>query len=121
MSNSNIVINPLESRKFDISINLQKIYYHSFGYQRTSKKLYDVSHNARFDFTLTEVQGWLERQLLHLIHKPRPKYIPCVSFNKITIPMEVIQADLCYMPHDKIGNKIYKYVLTCVDIASRTK
>jgi hypothetical protein len=35
--------------------------------------------------------------------------------------MKVIQADLCYMPHDKIGNKIYKYALTCVDVASRTK
>ncbi|RHZ76245.1 hypothetical protein Glove_199g51 [Diversispora epigaea] len=35
--------------------------------------------------------------------------------------MEIIQVDLCYMPHDKIGNKIYKYALTCVDIASQTK
>ncbi|CAJ0841296.1 19681_t:CDS:2 [Entrophospora sp. SA101] len=35
--------------------------------------------------------------------------------------MEVIQADLCYMPHDRVGNKIYKYALNCVDIASRTK
>ncbi|CAG8636263.1 21358_t:CDS:2, partial [Cetraspora pellucida] len=121
MSNPSIVIDPLESQKFDISIDLQKIYYHPSGYQRTSKKLYDVSHNARFDFTLVEVQRWLEKQLLHLIHKARPKYIPCISFNKITIPMEVIQADLRYMPHDKIRNKIYKYALTCVDIASRTK
>ena len=35
--------------------------------------------------------------------------------------MEIIQADLCYMPHNKVGNKIYKYALTCVDITSRTK
>jgi hypothetical protein len=70
MSNPSIVIDPLESRKFDISIDLQKIYYHPSGYQRTSKKLYDVSYKAGFDFTLIEVQEWLERQLLHLIHKP---------------------------------------------------
>ncbi|RHZ80701.1 hypothetical protein Glove_132g62 [Diversispora epigaea] len=116
-----IFIDSQKARELDISIDLPKIYYHPSGYQRTSKKPYDVSHNAGFDFTLAEVQEWLERQLLHLIHKPRPKYIPCASFNKITVPMKVIQADLCYMPHDKVGNKIYKYALTCVDIASRTK
>ncbi|RHZ78890.1 hypothetical protein Glove_155g148 [Diversispora epigaea] len=116
-----IYIDSQKARELDISIDLQKIYYHSSGYQRTSKKLYDVSHNAGFDFTLAEVQEWLKRQLLYLIYKPRPRYIPCASFNKITVPMKVIQADLCYMPHDKIGNKIYKYALTCVDVASRTK
>ncbi|RHZ63685.1 hypothetical protein Glove_328g69 [Diversispora epigaea] len=112
-----IFINSQKLRELDISIDLQKIYYHPSGYQRTSKKLYDVSYKAGFDFTLIEVQEWLEKQLLHLIHKPRPRYIPCASFNKITVPMKVIQADLCYMPHDKIGNKIYKYALT----SSRTK
>ncbi|CAI2191137.1 7210_t:CDS:1, partial [Funneliformis geosporum] len=30
------------------------------------------------------------------------------SFINITIPMWVIQADLCYMLYDQIGNKIYK-------------
>ena len=116
-----ISINTGKARELDIGIGLKKIYYQPSGYQRTSKKLYEASQSVGFDFTLDEVQEWLEKQLLHLIHKARPKYIPCVSFNKITIPMEVIQADLCYMPHDKIGNKIYKYALTCVDIASRTK
>ncbi|CAG8639443.1 1993_t:CDS:2 [Ambispora gerdemannii] len=109
MSNPSIVIDPSESRKFDISIDLQKIYYHPSGYQRTSKKLYEISQKARFDFTLAEVQEWLERQALHQIHMPHPKYIPCVSFNNITVPFEVLQADILYMPYDKIGDITYMF------------
>ena len=75
MSEPVIYIDSQKARELDISIDLQKIYYHPSGYQRTSKKLYDVSHNAGFNFTLAEVQEWLERQLLHLTHKPRPKFI----------------------------------------------
>ncbi|RHZ85481.1 hypothetical protein Glove_65g136 [Diversispora epigaea] len=56
--------------------------------------IYIDSQKAR---ELDIIQEWLERQLLHLIHKPRPRYIPCAR------------------------NKIYKYALTCVDVASRTK
>ena len=116
-----ISIDTRKARELDVSIGLRELYYQPSGYQRTAKNLLEASKQAGFDFTLSEVQEWLERQLLYLIHKARPKYIPCASFNKITIPMEVIQADLCYMPHDNVGNKIYKYALTCVDIASRTK
>src|SRR5260363_69654 len=97
-----------KARELDISIALRKIYYQSNGYQRTAKKLYEASLKAGYDFSINEVHNWLERQLLFLIHKARPKYIPCTSFNKITISIEVIQADLCYMPHNKVGNKIYK-------------
>src|SRR5271155_5413273 len=85
-------------RKLEISIALQKIYYQPSGYQRIAKNLLEVSKQAGFDFTLSEINEWLERQLLYLIHKARPKYIPCASFNKITIPIEIIQADILYMP-----------------------
>jgi len=76
---------------------------------------------ARYVFTLAVIKNWLNKQALYQIHKPRPKYIPQASFNNITVPMEVIQADLCYMPYDRIGNKTYKFALNCVDIATRTK
>ena len=58
---------------------------------------------------------------MHQVYKPYPRNIPSISFINITIPMEVIQADLCYMPYDQIGNKIYKFVLNCVDNTTRTK
>jgi len=52
---------------------------------------------------------------------PLPGYIPRASFNSIVIPNECHQADILYMPHDKIGKKIYKYCLCVVDVASRFK
>src|SRR5438552_5584451 len=116
-----INIDSKEYCKLDISIALQKLYYQPSGYYRTVKKLHEASQNIGFNFILDEVQEWLERQALYQIHKPHPKYIPRASFNNITVPMEVIQADLCYMSHDQVGNKIYKYALTCVDIASQIK
>ena len=72
-------------------------------------------------FILVEVEEWLERQLLYLIHKAQPKYIPCVSFNTIIVPMEVIQANILYMPYDKVGSITYIFCLTCIDVASRYK
>src|SRR6185436_14380966 len=91
-----IQIDSGEARKLDISIALQKIYYQPSGYQRTVKKLYEASRNAGHDFTQDEVKDWLKRQLLHLFHKSRPKFIPLASFNTITTPNEVHQADVLY-------------------------
>src|ERR1043166_3351367 len=98
-----IQIDSGEARNLDVSIDLQKIYYQPSGYQRTVKKLYEASKKAGFDFTLDEVRNWLERQAVHQIHKPRPRYIPRASFSSITIPNEVHQADVLYMSYDKIG------------------
>ncbi|CAJ0647427.1 5991_t:CDS:1 [Entrophospora sp. SA101] len=83
--------------------------------------MYNACKNAGYNFSLTDIKNWLNKQAIFQVHKPRPNFIPYASFINITVPMEVIQADLCYMPHDKIGKKIYKYALNCVDIASRTK
>ena len=35
--------------------------------------------------------------------------------------MEVIQADILYMPYDKVGKITYIFCLTCIDVASRYK
>ncbi|PKY41101.1 hypothetical protein RhiirA4_454609 [Rhizophagus irregularis] len=32
----------------------------------------EISQNAGHDFTLDEVQDWLERQAVHQVHKPCP-------------------------------------------------
>ena len=112
-----IYIDPKE----EIRIVCRILYYRPQGYYRTAEKLRDACQKAGHDFAIADIRNWLDKQSLHQIHKPRPKFIPCASFNSITIPMEVIQADLCYMPHDKIKRKTYKFALNCVDIASRTK
>jgi len=110
-----------KSRKLDIGIALQKLYYCPEGYYRTVNKLHEASEKAGYDFTLDEVRMWLEKQAVHQIHMPPPRYIPRVSFNSIQIPNECHVADVLYLPHDKIGNKIYKYCLCIVDVASRFK
>src|ERR671938_309481 len=94
-----IQIDSDKARNLDVSIALQKIYYQPVGYQKTAKKLHEASLKAGFDFTLNEVNEWLKRQAIHQIHKPRPKYIPRASFNSITTPNEVHQADVLFMPY----------------------
>ena len=105
----------------DVSSSLTRIYYQPVGYYRTTKKLHEASQKAGFDFTLKEVKDWLERQAVHQIHKPRPRYIPRASFCSITTPNEVHQADVLYMPYDKIGQITYLFCLNVVDVASRYK
>jgi len=53
---------------------------------------------------------------------PTPKHIPRAKFD-VTYPNAVHQADILFLPHDKLprGRKIYKYALTVVDVASRFK
>ena len=36
-------------------------------------------------------------------------------------PNQIHQADLLFLPHDRVGRKTYKYALTLVDVASRYK
>src|SRR3990170_4147785 len=108
-----------KARKLDASIALRKIYYQPVGYQRTTKKLLEASLKAGYDFTLNEVHDWLERQLLHLLHKSRPKYIPQASFSSITTPNEMHQADVLYTRHVKSRRTIYLFYLNVKDVASR--
>src|SRR5271170_4507958 len=116
-----IQIDSEQARKIDIASALRRIYYQPSGYQRTEKKLLVTSENDGYDFSLVDVHDWLERQTIHQIHKPRPKYIPRASFSSITTPNEVHQADILYMPYDKIGRVTYLFCLNIVDIASRYK
>ena len=55
MSQPLIYIDSGKVRELEISIALQKIYYQSSGYQRTAKNLFEVSKQAKFDFTLFEI------------------------------------------------------------------
>ena len=98
---------------------MQKIYYQPSGYQRTVKKLYEALKKAGFDFTLDEVRDWLERQAVHQIHMPHPKFIQHASFNNIQTLNVVHQSDTTSMPYVKVGNQIYKYRGIIKDVATR--
>ena len=56
------------------------------------------------------------------IYLSAPRYIPRPTFD-VFVPNEVHQADLLFLPHDRLprGRKTYKYALTVVDVASRYK
>lgn len=83
--------------------------------------MYKATQDAGYDFSFKEVQNWLEKQAIHQIHKPRPRYIPQASFNNITCPNEIHQADVMYMPYDKVGRITYLFCLNIIDVASRYK
>ena len=63
---------------------------------------------------------WLFKQAIWQIYLPAPRYVPRPKFD-VAAPNSVHQADLLFLPHDKLRRKIYKYALTVVDIASRYK
>src|SRR5215204_6109205 len=87
--------------KVEHNIIFRDLYYRPEGYYRTVEKLYDACKKVGYNFSLTDIKNWLNKQAIFQIHAPRPRNIPYASFNNIMIPMEVIQADILYMPFDK--------------------
>jgi hypothetical protein len=114
-----IYIDPQKARDLDRDLALQKLYYRPEGYYRTDEKMWDACKRARYGFTLAIIKNWLNKQALYQIHKPRPEFIQYASFNNIQFLNEVHQSDTTSMPHDKVGNRIYKHRLVIKDVATR--
>ena len=70
--------------------------------------------------SLKAVKLWLDSQALWQVHLPKPKHIDYAHFY-VTKVNKIHQADLLYLPHDKVYQNTYKYVLNVVDIASGYK
>ena len=97
---------------------LAKIFYSPQGYWKgvsAIKKLTDASKVSE-----NVVKQWLYKQAIWQIYLPAPRYVPRPKFD-VASPNSVHQADLLFLPHDKLRRKTYKYALTVVDIASRYK
>jgi hypothetical protein len=114
-----IYIDPQKVRDLDRDLTLQKLYYRPEGYYQTAEKMQTACKKAGYKFTLAVIKNWLNKQALHQIHKPRPKFIQYASFNNIQFLNEVHQSDTTPMPHDKVGNRIYKYRGVIKDVATR--
>ena len=69
---------------------------------------------------LKVVKAWLAKQALWQVHLPKPKHVDYAHFY-VTKPNQLHQADLLYLPHDKVYQNTYKYALNVVDIASGYK
>ena len=98
--------------------NLRKIYYSPKGYWKGYSAVSKLSSLAKV--SEAEARDWLERQALWQIYLPPPKYVPRPHWN-VDKPNEIHQADLLFLPHDRLGRKTYRYALVVIDVASRYK
>ena len=99
---------------------LAKIYYSPQGYWKGASAIKKLAEAAKVPEDAAK--RWLIKQALWQIYLPAPRHVPRPIFDVAT-PNSVYQADLLFLPHDKLprGRKIYKYALNVVDIASRYK
>ena len=67
-----------------------------------------------------QVKQWLAKQAMWQVHIPPPKHIIHPHY-QVTVPNELHQFDLLFMPVDILYGNKYKYVLTGIDVASRYK
>ena len=97
---------------------MDKIYYqpnHLWKGQKAVKKLRDFRGEKP-----KAVKQWLSRQAFWQLHLPAPKHVDR-SHYQVTIPNEMHQFDLLYMPSDSLYRSKYKYILAGIDAASRYK
>ena len=97
---------------------MDKIYYqpnHLWKGQKAVKKLKELSREKP-----KAVKQWLSRQAFWQVHLPAPKSIDRLHY-EVTIPNEMHQFDLLYMPLDSLYGSKYKYILAGIDATSRYK
>ena len=97
---------------------LERRYYSPQGYWKGISAIKKLAVAAKVPEVVAK--EWLFRQALWQIYLPAPRYIPRAKFD-VPTPNKVYQADLLFLPHDKVGRSTYKYALTVVDVASRFK
>ena len=97
---------------------LSKTYYSPKGYWKGIAAIKNLAAAAKVPEAAAT--AWLKKQAIWQIYLPAPRQIPRPKFD-VAAPNEVHQADLLFLPHDKVGKRTYKYALTIVDVASRYK
>ena len=66
------------------------------------------------------VKQWLSRQAFWQVHLPAPKRVDRLHY-QVTIPNDMHQFAMLYMPLDTLYGNKYKYILAGIDAASRFK
>ena len=97
---------------------LSAIYYSPRGYWKGLTAIKKLASAAQM--TEQQAKDWLKKQAIWQIYLPAPRHIPRPKFD-VAVPNEVHQADLHFLPHDRIRQKTFRYALTAVDVASRYK
>ena len=85
---------------------LAKIYYSPQGYWKGISAIKKLAEAAKV--SEDTAKRWLIRQAIWQIYLPAPRHVPRPKFDVAT-PNSVHQADLPFLPHDKLpcGRKIY--------------
>ena len=97
---------------------MDKIYCqpnHLWKGQKAVKKLKELSREKP-----KAVKQWLSQQAFWQVHLPAPKLVARLHY-QVTIPNEMHQFDLLYMPSDSLYGSKYKYILAGIDATSRYK
>ena len=97
---------------------LSAIYYSPRGYWKGLTAIKKLASAAKV--TEQQAKDWLKKQAIWQIYLPAPRHIPRPKFD-VAVPNEVHQADLLFLPHDRVRRKTFRYALTVVDVASRYK
>jgi IS30 family transposase len=96
---------------------LRRIYYVDGGFQGISAL---HSKLRKGEASKERVRKWISQQEVGRYMQTKP---PKEIFARFTEnrPNAIHQADLLFLPHDRVGRRTYKYALTLVDVASRYK
>src|SRR6266542_984297 len=127
MNQLQILIDPNKAQRIEKNIILHDIYYHPTGYYSNPKSLLkalkasDACKKEGYRFHLSECKDFLGNQKLYQTNKTSPKYIPRVSYGRITCPNYVHQCDILFLTHDHYRGKKYKAVLNIINCTSRYK
>jgi hypothetical protein len=97
---------------------MEKIYYSPQGFWRGKSAINKLASSAHV--SKETAKTFLKKQAIWQIYLPAPKYTPRAKFD-IPYPNNTHQADLLFLPHDKVRRTTFKYALTIVDVASRYK
>ena len=99
-------------------LSLANTYYSPKGYWKGLAAIDKLAEAAKVSKDVA--RAWLKKQAIWQIYLPAPRRIPRPRFD-VSTPNEIHQADLLFLPHDKVGRKTFRYALTIVDVASRYK
>ena len=97
---------------------MDKLYYrtnHLWKGQKAIRKLKELSKAKP-----KVVKQWLSKQAFWKVYLPPPKHVDRPHY-EVTIPNEIHQFDLLYMPSDTLYGNKSKNILSGMDVASRYK
>ena len=101
-----------------LSARLSSIYYSPRGYWKGLTAIKKLASAAKM--TEQQAKDWLKKQAIWQIYLPAPRHIPRPKFD-VEVPNEIHQADMLYLPHDRVRWKSFRYALMVVNVASRCK